>query len=129
MHNHKILTQRRKELRNNSTIQEKIVWSYVRSKQLGYKFRRQHSINSYIVDFCCPEKKIIIEIDGSQHLDNKEYDDERTRYLMDLGYKVLRFWNNDINKHIKEVVMEIEHCLNTTPPRRLGTPPFKGGEV
>lgn len=124
MHNDKILKQRRKDLRNNATPEEIILWKFLRRKGLGYKFRRQHSINSYIVDFCCPEKKIIIELDGSHHSKNKEYDFERTRYLTTLGYVVLRFWNNEVNVNIEKVLRKVKYYIDTTPQ----SPPFKGGE-
>jgi very-short-patch-repair endonuclease len=134
MHNDPHLTERRKELRNNATPQEIILWKYLRGRRLGYKFRRQHSIDFYIVDFCCPEKKIIIEIDGSQHLRNKEYDAGRTRYLKELGYIVLRFWNYEINKNIESVINTIKktaetHRVTETTPSLRDTPTFQGGEV
>jgi very-short-patch-repair endonuclease len=96
----------RQELRRKSTPQEIILWSRLRNNQLGYKFRRQHSIGKYIVDFYCPEKRLIIEIDGSQHIDS-EYDKERDRYLKNLGFKVLRFWDNDINNNLAGVLLKI----------------------
>ena len=125
MHNDPYLKSRRKELRNNATPQEVVLWKHLKGSQLGFKFRRQHSIHFYIVDFCCPERKIIIEIDGSQHATNKEYDLERTRYLEAFGYKVIRFWNNEINANLEEVLMEIQNILKTTPQ----SPPFQGGEA
>ncbi len=103
---------RRKNLRQNSTPQEVILWSKLRGSGLGFKFRRQHSIGSFIVDFYCSEKKLIIEIDGSQHVDNKRYDEERSKYLEGMGYKVVRFWNNEINTNIEGVIMKIEEELN-----------------
>jgi very-short-patch-repair endonuclease len=82
LYNNKDLRKVRKYLRNNSTPQEIILWKYLRDYNLGYKFRRQHSIGQYIVDFCCPKQNLIIEIDGSQHLDQKDYDNERTDFLI-----------------------------------------------
>ena len=69
-------------------------------------------IGNYIVDFCAPRKKLIIELDGSQHIDQKEYDQERTMYLESRGYRVLRFWNNDVMKNIDEVLKAIWNVLN-----------------
>jgi len=73
----------------------------------GVHFRPQHAIGNYIVDFCAPRKKLIIELDGSQHLEQKEYDDERTEYLKSKRYKVLRFWNNDVMNDIDSVLSVI----------------------
>ncbi len=107
IHTRKVFNERRKELRRNSTPQEQLLWKIIRNKKLGVRFERQHSIGPYIVDFYCPEKKLIIEIDGNQHLNNKEYDVERSRYLEHLGYVVLRFWNNDIDKYLDKVLTQI----------------------
>jgi very-short-patch-repair endonuclease len=84
------------ELRKEATPAEMTLWSGLRNDQLGYTFRRQHAIGNYIVDFCAPRKKLVIELDGSQHLEQQEYDEERTKYLEARGYRVLRFWNNDV---------------------------------
>ncbi|MES2224322.1 MAG: endonuclease domain-containing protein [Patescibacteria group bacterium] len=92
-HSNTSTKENRKELRNNATIQERILWSKLKGKNLGYKFQRQHSIGKYIADFYCAEKRLIIEIDGIQHndIEDKKYDTERTRYFESLGYSVLRF--------------------------------------
>ena len=113
IHNIKAKTHTRKILRKSATPQEIILWSRLRRKQLSYKFRRQHSIGKYIVDFYCSEKKLIIELDGWQHRkeNNEGYDAERTNFLESLGYKVIRFWNNDINKNIEGVILKIEDNL------------------
>lgn len=112
IHNNRKLKDRRRRLRNNATHQEKILWQYLRSKKLGFKFLRQHSIGSYIVDFYCPQKKLIIEIDGSQHTENKEYDLERTAYLEMQGFKVIRFWNNEIDTDLSKVLKTIQEYMN-----------------
>jgi very-short-patch-repair endonuclease len=113
VHNIKIKEPVRKQLRKSATPQEIILWSLLRRKQIRYKFRRQHSIGRYIVDFYCPEKKLIIELDGWQHREenNEGYDLERTKFLELLGYRVLRFWNNDVNKNIEGVILKIEESL------------------
>jgi very-short-patch-repair endonuclease len=103
---------RRKELRKSSTPQELKLWFYLKRKNLGVKFRRQHGIGPYIVDFYCKEKNLIIEIDGSQHLDAKEYDKERDDYIETLGIKVLRFWNNEIDTNTEGVLMKIRNCIH-----------------
>ena len=78
IHNTKYLRPTRKSLRKNMTEEEVILWSVLQNNKCGYKFRRQHSIGRFIADFFCPVKRLIIELDGGQHLDNKEYDEERT---------------------------------------------------
>ena len=109
INNVKNLFYRRKELRNNSTPQEILLWLKLKNLQLGFKFRRQHSIGGYIADFYCPNKKLVIEIDGSQHFreDSKEYDISRSNYFNGLGIKVLRFTNNEINTNMDGVVLKI----------------------
>ncbi len=67
----------------------------------GVHFRNQHAIGNYVVDFCAPRKKLIVELDGSQHLEQEEYDNERTEFFKSKGYQVLRFWNNDILNDIQ----------------------------
>ena len=100
-------------LRKNLTPAEKKLWVYFRGDKLNnINFRRQHTIGNYVVDFCSIKQKIIIELDGSQHLEQTERDDERTRYLQSQGYKVIRFWNNavmnDINAVIKVILDELK---------------------
>jgi very-short-patch-repair endonuclease len=86
------------------TPEEKILWFQLRNSSLGYRFRRQHSIGNFIVDFYCPAKKLVIELDGNQHLENKEYDEERKCYFENLGIKEIRFWNSEIDNNLKEVM-------------------------
>ena len=115
-----------KNLRNNSTKQEVILWQYLKGKQLcGVKFRRQQPIGNYIVDFVSMSEKIIIELDGSQHNsdDGQLYDKERDNFLSDLGYKVIRIWNNDIDNNIEGVIDSIRSAIldpNPTLPQEEG---------
>lgn len=109
--NQKETTQFRKKLRKESTPQEIILWSRLRRKVLGHKFRRQQAISKYVVDFFCSEKSLVIEIDGWQHKEAREYDEGRSKYLESLGLKVLRFWNNDINDNLEGVILKIEEYL------------------
>lgn len=106
-------------LRKNQTGAEKLLWSKIRGRQLmGIKFRRQHSIPSYIVDFVSLENKLVIELDGGDHSkeETKVYDHNRTKFLAQKGYKVIRFWNNDILKQISEVLEAIcSHIHNPHP--------------
>lgn len=92
------------QLRKASTPAEVKLWSRIRNDQLGITFRRQHAIGNYIVDFCAPHRKLIIELDGSQHLDQVEYDLKRTKYLESLGYRVLRFWNHEVTGQVDRVL-------------------------
>ena len=108
------------ELRRESTPAERKLWSRIRGDQLGVNFRRQHAIGNYITDFCSPKAKLIIELDGSQHLDQKEYDEARTKYLELRGYQVLRFWNHEVMNHIDEVLNVVWKVLReeTRDPQR-----------
>ena len=99
------------KLRKESTPAERKLWSRIRDDQLGVTFRRQHAVGNYILDFCCPKAKLIIELDGSQHLDQEEYDEERTKYLESEDYKVIRFWNNDVMNNIDGVILAIIHAM------------------
>jgi very-short-patch-repair endonuclease len=111
LYNNSAFTNHRKVLRNESTPQEMLLWNQLRSSKLGYKFRRQASIGNYIVDFYCPEKRVVIELDGSQHIENKK-DILRDQVLKSLDCKVLRFWNNEINNNMEGVVLLIQKTLN-----------------
>jgi len=117
---------RRKELRKSLTPQESKLWLYLRNKNLGVKFRRQHGIGPYIADFYCKEKNLVIEIDGSQHLKEKEYDQERDDYMKSLGIKVFRFLNNEIDKNIDAVLEKIK--VKISPPAKGECPDFNQGE-
>jgi very-short-patch-repair endonuclease len=98
-------------LRKELTPAERKLWSRIRKDQLGVNFRRQHAIGNYIPDFCSPKSKLIIELDGGQHLEQEEYDKERTKYLESQGYKVIRFWNNDVMNNIEGVILAIIYAL------------------
>jgi very-short-patch-repair endonuclease len=101
------------ELRQNQTEAEAKLWSRLRAHRMaGVQFRRQHAIGNYIVDFCSPRRKIVIELDGSQHLDQADYDLGRTKYLESKGYLVLRFWNHDVMNNIDAVLNTIWNELN-----------------
>ena len=114
IHNRTYLTRRRKDLRNNLTPPEARLWGILKGKQvLGYKFRRQHSIKNFIVDFYCPRAKLIIEIDGKQHNEpgHSEADLKRDSVLQSLGITIRRFSNLEIMNQINAVVQEIEKTL------------------
>jgi very-short-patch-repair endonuclease len=106
--------ERRKELRNNSTVAETVLWKYLKDRQLeGKKFRRQSSVGPYIVDFYCPEKRVVVELDGARHYGPAagDYDDRRTRYLKERGIKVFRFENRTLYRDLEGVLEEIRKAL------------------
>jgi valyl-tRNA synthetase/very-short-patch-repair endonuclease len=115
-----------KAMRDEMTAQEWKVWEVLSGKKLeGFKFRRQQTVGNYIVDFVCMEEKIIVEIDGGQHDEKrKTYDAARTAYLESLGYRVLRFWNNEVTETLEGVYTTILKALKDSPP----PPPASGGD-
>jgi very-short-patch-repair endonuclease len=99
------MMQRARDLRKELTPAEVKLWAYLRLlRKDGIHFRRQHAIGPYIADFCAPRRKLIIEVDGSQHLDQEEYDAGRKDYLESQGFHVLRFWNSDVMNKISDVM-------------------------
>ncbi|MDX2113617.1 MAG: class I tRNA ligase family protein [Alphaproteobacteria bacterium] len=122
--------QRAKLLRKASTEAERKLWDYLCGKKLeGYKFRRQHPIGHFITDFYCASAKLVIELDGGHHNeeDNAAYDNERTAFLESAGYRVLRFWNNDVMKNINGVIDRILGFLHTPPDSQSESAPPQGG--
>jgi very-short-patch-repair endonuclease len=110
------LLRNAQQLRKNQTRAEWILWQKIRRRQLaGFRFQRQVPIGKFIADFMCYEAKLIIELDGGQHADDdaKAYDANRTAWLQEQGYKVLRFWNNQVLNQIESV---IETILQEIPP-------------
>ena len=99
-----------RELRRNMTKAERRLWRRLRGGQLGVKFRRQQPIGRYIVDFVCLERRLVVEVDGGQH-DGSEYDRERDEWLEREGYRVVRFWDNEVMKEIEVVMEEIVRVL------------------
>ncbi len=106
---HPIILARAREMRHVRTPAEATLWRALRNRQTGFKFRRQHPIYRFIIDFYCAEAKLLIEVDGESHLetDQAAYDNARTEYLEDFGYKVIRFTNNDVRYNIHAVASEI----------------------
>ena len=103
---------RSRQLRKNMTDVERLLWLKLRGRQLqGYRFRRQHPIKNYIVDFVCIELTLIIELDGGQHANQSLYDQQRTDVLNGAGFKVLRFWNNDCIENMEGVLVRICESL------------------
>ena len=111
LNNKKYLKKYRKDLRNNPTKAESMLWKALQKRRLaGRKFRRQHSIGNFIVDFYCPKEKLIIELDGAVHNNtvNKEYDLKRTEYLKSYGFKILRFENYLVFEQLEMVLDAIK---------------------
>ena len=88
---------RSRRLRKDSTAAENALWNLIRNRQLlGYKFRRQVPVGNYIADFVCPERMLVVELDGGQHQEQAEYDTVRTSWLESQGFRVIRFWNGEV---------------------------------
>ncbi len=117
IHNIESQKQTRRNLRSNMTKAEIIFWSKLRGKQLGYKFRRQHGIGKYIVDFYCPELKLIVEIDGDVHgFNNKiKKDKDRQDFFENLGFIVFRYTNNDIKNNLTGVLDDLAVKIKSSP--------------
>ena len=106
---HPIILAHARELRHPQTLAEATIWRHLRNRNLEFKFRRQHPIERFIVDFSCAEVKLCIEIDGDTHLEQEqqEYDSARTEVLASIGCSVIRFANNDVRNNIDAVAQEI----------------------
>jgi very-short-patch-repair endonuclease len=99
------------------TDAEKRLWQAIRANQLeNCRFRRQYLIGPYIADFACIDKKLVVELDGGQHQDQVEYDEKRTRFLQAQGWRVLRFWNNDVLTNLDGVLASVADALTAVPP-------------
>jgi very-short-patch-repair endonuclease len=112
--NGKLQKSLRQKLRNESPQAEQVLWNYLRKRQVeGFKFRRQTSIDHYIVDFYCPKAKLVVEIDGDTHFEPAAElsDNEREKYITSLGIKVLRFTNLDVYQNIDEVIKTVMKAL------------------
>ncbi|MBQ4855359.1 endonuclease domain-containing protein [Rhodanobacter sp. B2A1Ga4] len=103
---------RARQLRNKSTDAERRLWYFLCREQLaGHKFRRQYPLAGYIVDFVCMPARLVIELDGGQHLDALAYDGRRTATLEREGYRLLRFWNDDVLLRTQDVLAEVFRVL------------------
>jgi len=109
-----------RHLRREQTDAKRTLWWRLRDRQLsGAKFRRQHPVGPFITDFCCPEVKLIIELDGGQHAVQREADAQRTAFLEAHGYRVLRFWDNEVLANICGVLERIAEALTHPHPNPL----------
>jgi very-short-patch-repair endonuclease len=107
------ITNRARVMRHCPTPAEKTLWAVLRNRQIeGCKFVRQYPIAPYIVDFCCREKKLVVEVDGAVHIRQQADDRARDQDLAELGYRVIRFTNDDVLKNINAVVKIIKEALN-----------------
>jgi very-short-patch-repair endonuclease len=105
-----------KRLRSASTDAERLLWRNLRNRGLSdFKFRRQQIIGRYIVDFVCLEEKLVVELDGGQHVEQQDRDAVRTSFLESEGFEVLRFWNNDVLANLEGVMDAISCALRSTP--------------
>ena len=104
-----------RSLRENATDAERLLWSRLRRRQLaGFKFRRQHQVGLYICDFACLDRRLVVELDGSQHAESLAYDARRDRFLKSAGFRVLRFWNNEVIARPEDVLETIFAALAKT---------------
>lgn len=119
IHNNPNMKSLRKSLRNEATPAEQALWNALKQNNLGgYKFRRQHSVGRYIVDFYCPSQRLVIELDGDSHFTEEaiEYDRVRTEFLNALNIRVIRFLNTDVYENIYVVCERILEKLKATTP-------------
>lgn len=115
LNNIKPLKEIRKDLRNKSTSAEATLWKHLQKNKLGKKFRRQHSVGNYVLDFYCPQEKLAIELDGEHHFtpEGLAYDQDRTNYLNHQGIRVIRFENDEVFTVIETVLQTItSHFIN-----------------
>ena len=116
-----------RRLRRTMTDAERRLWQGLRGRQMhGHKFRRQYPLCGYVVDFVCLEASLVIEADGGQHAEQTAYDEERTRKLEQSGFRMMRFWNDEILRNTEIVLETIFLALDTTPPQP--SPSRKGRE-
>ena len=120
-------TKRARELRSNLTDAERCLWQSLKRRQIvGVKFRRQQPIGPFVVDFVCFDPRVVVEVDGGQHAEQLHGDEQRTRWLEAQGYRVLRFWNNDVLGNadgvVERIVEAVRLRIDTPPP----TPSRKG---
>ena len=111
------MTGAARKLRRSQTDAEQLLWSKLRSRQVGgLKFRRQFTLPPYIADFCCEEVRLIVEVDGGQHTNAVVDDKTRTEFFERRGYRVIRFWNNDVLLNIEGVIDEVLMCTTSPSP-------------
>ena len=112
------------QLRNNATDGERLLWQYLRGRQLGIKFRRQHPFDGFVLDFVSLEARLVIELDGGQHAETAATDGQRDQQLTAAGFRVLRFWNNQVFQETEAVIETIMAAIAETHPHP--NPPLEG---
>ncbi len=126
-------TERARDLRNDATNAEQMLWRQLKGSRLqGLKFSRQMPIAGYFADFVCRSHKVIVELDGSQHVEGQPHDDARTKQLEAAGYRVIRFWNNDLTSNMAGVLATILSAASGTERVPTPQPPpasGRGGSV
>ena len=116
MHPAELPKQNARRLRREQTDAERILWRHLRGRRMReVKFRRQHPIGTYIADFCSPERRVGLELDGSQHADQSHKDGVRTAFLTARGYRVIRFWNDQVLSNLDQVLNAIDEFLSAPP--------------
>jgi len=125
VHNSKELLNIRKVLRNNPPQAEILIWKYLQKSQFDYKFRRQHSIGKYVVDFYCPELKLAVEIDGPVHDEPKNiiHDSEKTEYILNKNIQLIRIDNKDVYTNINKVIEFIKSKIEKIEKTQHHPPP------
>ncbi len=119
---------RARSLRSRQTDAETLLWPRLRARRLcGFKFRRQVPINGYVVDFVCIEASLVVEIDGGQHGDRIQFDAARSAVLTKSGFRVLRFWNNEVQQRLEDVLTEILRQLQAPPSPQPSPASGRGG--
>jgi very-short-patch-repair endonuclease len=123
-----VTRQLAKALRKRLTDAEALLWRHLRNRGLGgWKFKRQYPIGAFIVDYICLEKNLVVEVDGGQHAENEELDRQRSAYLNEMGYRVVRFWNNEVLQETEAVLSAIYEILAgraKTSPSPQPSPPL-----
>jgi very-short-patch-repair endonuclease len=118
-----LLQSRARRLRNQATDVERLLWRYLRHRQIaGHRFRRQVPVAGFIADFACLEAKVIVELDGGQHLERAGYDKQRDRVIEAQGFLVLRFWDNQVFQETQAVVEQIVQALEARCPHPSSPP-------
>jgi very-short-patch-repair endonuclease len=119
------LKAKARRLRRGQTETEKRLWRLLRNRELlGHKFRRQQPLSPFVVDFCCLEKKLVVELDGGQHAERPSLDERRTEWLKREGYRLIRFWDNEMFENTQGVLEKIFRHLDGAPSPRPS--PLKG---
>ena len=121
-----VLVPQSRVLRRRLTEAERLLWHCLRRKQLGgWRFRRQHGSGEYVVDFCCPQARLVIELDGGHHATQQSQDARRTVAIQAWGYRVLRYWNHAVLQHPEAVLADIHRALGENPDAGSPTPPTR----